>query len=88
MLKLLFILNTIASALVEVFSFVLLVYCVSSWFIRDPFNKFMQALSSIVDPVLNPIRKILERISFLKGIPIDFSPFIAFILCEIFLSLL
>lgn len=76
------------STIISVFETILVIYCVSSWFIRDPFNKFMSVLRTIVDPVLDPIRNILDRIPFLQGIPIDFSVLVAFILCSMLQSIL
>ncbi len=83
-----YIIFAVVGALIEAFSIVLLVYCVSSWFIRDPFNKFMKILSTIVDPVLDPIRAILRRISFLNELPIDFAPIVLFLILEFIASLL
>ena len=76
------------SWIVSTFSFILAVYCVSSWFIRDPFNKFMSALSAIVDPVLDPIRWVLRHIPFIGELPIDFSPIIAFFIAQFLESML
>ena len=81
-------LRTIIYYVVEAFSTVLLIYCISSWFIRDPFNKFMSALNTIVNPVLDPIRNLLSKIPFLNSLPIDFSPIAAFLLCEFIVSLI
>lgn len=81
-------LRTLIYYLVEAFSTVLLIYCVSSWFIKDPFNKFMTALNTIVAPVLDPIRNLLSKIPFINSLPIDFSPIAAFLLCEIIISLI
>ncbi len=78
----------IVGAIIEAFNIVLLVYCVSSWFIRDPFNKFMRILSAIVDPVLDPIRAILSHIPFISDVPIDFSPLIAFFILDFVLMLI
>ena len=75
-------LRLILSWIVSTFSLLLAVYCVSSWFIRDPFNKFMAVLSAIVDPVLDPIRWVLGLIPFIKNLPIDFSPIIAFFIVQ------
>ena len=83
-----YILLAIIGALIEAFSKVLLVYCVLSWFIRDPFNKFMRILSSIVNPVLDPIREIVKRIPILNELPIDFAPLFLFFILEFIASLL
>ena len=66
----------------------LAVYCVSSWFIRDPFNKFMRVLSAIVDPVLDPIRWVLQLIPFINRFPIDFSPIIAYLIVQFIATML
>lgn len=83
-----YIVLAIAIKIIEAFSIVLAIYCIASWFIHDPFNKFMIILSTIVDPVLEPVRAILKRIPFLANLPIDFSPLILFLLIEFVLSLL
>lgn len=83
-----YILSAIAGALIEAFSIVLLVYCVSSWFIRDPYNKFMRILSMIVDPVLEPIRAIIRRIPILNDLPIGIAPLILFFILGFIASLL
>lgn len=78
----------IVDRIVAAFEMVLLVYCVSSWFIRDPFNKFMLFLSKIVDPVLDPIRAVLNLIPFMRNLPIDFSSLIAFFICTFLRSII
>ena len=78
----------IVSSIIDIFKTILIIYCVCSWFIRDPFNKFMIALKTIIDPVVDPIRNLLDRISFLRAIPIDFSVLVAFILCNMVQSIL
>ena len=87
-MSLISILFLIVSIAIEFFEWVLIIYCVSSWIIRDPFNKFMCILSTIVDPVLDPIRNVLDRIDFLKAIPIDFSVLVAFVLCNFVRSII
>ena len=78
----------IVDVIVAAFEIVLLVYCVSTWFIRDPFNKFLNFLRVFVDPVLDPVRAILDRIPFLQSLPIDFSSLIVFFLCHFLRSII
>ncbi len=87
-MSLLIYINLIARIVVSAFELVLVVYCISSWVIRDPFNKFMQVLGMIVEPVVAPVRNILHRFSFFRNIPIDFSVLVVFILCNILMGLL
>ncbi len=69
--------------LLSIFEAVLLVYCICSWIIRDPYNKFYRILCRICDPVLNPIRSLLQRVSFMQSIPIDFSPYLLLLLLRL-----
>ncbi len=66
----------IVDNLLAVLNLVLLLYCVFSWFIRDPYNKIYRFLSSICDPILQPFRALLSKIPFLQSCPIDFSPLV------------
>ena len=82
------IIRYIAASILSVFDLILLIYCIAGFVIRDPFNKFMQALGVIVDPVLQPLRWLLDHISFLRTFPIDFSPLLAFMIIALIRSLL
>jgi YggT family protein len=48
-----------------------------SWFNPDPRSPLMQALHSVTEPILDPIRRILPRMG------IDLSPLIAIVLLQI-----
>ena len=61
--------NLIAYSVVSAFELILVIYCVSSWIIRDPFNKFMQTLRVIINPVVEPVRSILSRFAFFRNSP-------------------
>ena len=69
-----FLLILILHWIIRAIDLILLVYCIFSWFIRDPANPVYRVLSAFCDPVLDPFRKLLSRISFLRNSPIDFSP--------------
>ena len=73
---------------IRLLDLILLVYCVFSWFIRDPYNKVYRFLCSICDPVLNPIRELLNKVSFFQGSPIDFSPVVVMLILSFLLNLL
>ena len=64
----------IIDTVLDVLNLVLLLYCVFSWFIRDPYNKIYRTLASICDPILQPFRALLSRVPFLQNSAIDFSP--------------
>lgn len=80
--------NIAARVIISLFQTLLFVYCVASWIIRDPFDKFMQAMRSVIEPIAAPIKSILNRFRFFRECPIDFSIYFLFILCIIIQSML
>ena len=68
----------IVQALFELYSFLLLARILVSWFQPDPYNPIVQALVTLTEPVLAPIRRILPPAG-----PLDFSPILAFILIRV-----
>ena len=59
------------------FSLLLIAYVVLSYFM-DPYHPVRQAIDGIVNPILNPIRRIMPQTGM-----IDFSPLVAIILVQI-----
>ena len=58
-------------------SLLLIAYVVLSYFM-DPYHPVRSAVNRIVNPILNPIRKVLPQ----RGM-LDFSPLVAIILLQI-----
>ena len=69
--------------IIRLYSMALVVYCVLSWFIHDPYNKIYQFFAKLCDPLLNPIRFVLRKIPFANKIPTDLSPIFLIILINI-----
>lgn len=74
--------------LISLYALVMLIYCLASWFIRDPGNPFMRALAVITEPPLRPIQHFLRRFYYFQNSPIDFSPLILFLFLRILTSAL
>ena len=73
------------SYFLTIIRYVLLAYCLLSW-ILSPYHKVMRMLGRFVDPVLNPIRRLMYRI--FPRIPLDLSALLAFFLLQLADSLL
>lgn len=71
------ILNTLIQVILQLLTFVVIVDAFSSFFL-PPDNKVRELLGRIVNPLLNPIRKIVPPINNL-----DFSPIILIILIQV-----
>jgi YggT family protein len=68
----------VVQAIFEIYSFILLARVLLSWFQVDPNNPIVQALYSLTEPVLAPIRRLMPPAG-----PMDFSPIVAFILIRV-----
>jgi len=66
---------------VSVYTFLIFIRAIISWFNPDPYHPAVRTLEKITEPILYPIRKALWR--FTGNLSIDFSPFIAIILIQI-----
>jgi YggT family protein len=71
---------------VTIYTFLIIVRAIISWVNPDPYNPIVRILYRLTDPVLNPIRKVMQRIS--GNLPIDFSPIIAIFLIQLLGKLL
>lgn len=82
----LIILLIILERLISVYALIMLIYCVTTWVIRDPYNKFLRILAFIAEPPLKPISNFLGRFSFFRNSPIDFAPLILFFILRFAVS--
>ena len=49
----------VLASMLRLFSLMLVIYALLSWVITDPRHSVFRFLQSMVEPVLNPIRKVL-----------------------------
>ncbi len=66
------------AAMIQLLILAILARAVLSWFVRDPYNPIMQALNSITEPILEPLRRIMPRMGMM-----DFTPLVAIIVLSI-----
>ncbi len=62
--------------LLQVYIWVVIVRVLISWVQPNPSNVIVQTLSTLTDPLLNPIRRTLWRMMGYRGMMIDVSPII------------
>ena len=63
-----------------IIEFLILIECIASWIPNLRYNKFMNIVYLITNPILTPFRELQNR--FFKDSPIDFSPIIALFVIE------
>ena len=75
----LMVLLRIIDILLSVFSIMLLIRAILSWFSdgSDPVSRF---LITVTEPVLAPVRRFLMRFEFFRNLPIDFSMLVVLII--------
>ena len=47
---------------------------------NDMFHRIYRVILSITEPILMPIRRLLDKVPFLHGLPIDFSPLVVLLI--------
>ena len=73
---------TLINYLSMAFSLLLIAYVVLSYFM-DPYHPVRNTVNRLVNPILNPIRRLLPQTGMM-----DFSPIVAIILVQVLESIL
>ena len=76
-------LGHILALLIQLLAMAVFVRAILSWFVRDPYNPIKQALDTITEPILQPLRQVMPRVGMM-----DFSPLVALIVLSIIASVL
>lgn len=72
-------LRYVVYTMLEVLSWLIFARVILSW-IPNVNNKVVEILYVVTDPILDPIKKLLDKTMGRNGIMIDLSPIIAFLL--------
>lgn len=83
MYTLLYILSSTLSLLLSILELLMLGRAILSWFPIDEDSALVQFLYGITEPVIYPVRMLLERFDLFQGLPIDMAFFFTFILINI-----
>ena len=67
--------------LIELYSYVVLIRVLISWFNPNPHNPLVQFLRGVTDPALDTVRSFLPRFFWSTGI--DFTPIVLFFLLKL-----
>ena len=67
--------------LIEIYSYVVLIRVLISWFNPNPDNPLVQLLRGVTDPALDTVRSFLPRFFWSTGI--DFTPIVLFFLLKL-----
>ncbi len=67
--------GALASSIVQILTFAILIRVILSWFPIGPNNPFYTIVYQITEPILGPLRRIIPRAGVL-----DFTPLVAILL--------
>lgn len=65
----------------ELLNLLIFARVIMSWFPRNGYNKFIDILNQLTDPILEPFRKLSERFGLNAGM-MDLSPIIALLFLQ------
>lgn len=80
------ILYSLIDGVFRILEIAIIVECIGSWIPQARYNKIMEVIHSITDPILEPCRRLQYK--FFSNMPVDFSPFIAILLMDIIRGIL
>jgi len=83
-----YIFTTLVSVFLSVLNFFMLVRAVMSWLPIDEDSAFANFVYAMTEPIIIPIRMLLEKSETVRSMPIDLSFFIAFVLLSIVQTML
>ena len=63
--------------------FLMLARAILSWLPIEDDNPIVSFLYGVTEPVIMPVRAVLDRLGLVEGMPIDMSFFITFILLSV-----
>ena len=80
--------TTLVSVFLSILHLLMLVRAVMSWFPTDDDSPIFGFVFSLTEPIVIPVRIILDRSETVRSMPIDISFFIAFMLLSIVQTML
>ncbi len=83
MYQLFYVVVTTVRIIIAVLQFLMLARAIISWLPIDEDNPIVSFLYGVTEPVIMPVRAVLDRLGLFEGMPIDMSFFITFILLSI-----
>ena len=83
MYQVLYVISATVRYLITAIQFLMFARAILSWLPIDEDNPIMNFLYTVTEPVIMPVRAVIERFGWFEGMPIDMSFFITFILLSI-----
>lgn len=73
---------SILLSLLQIVKLLVIVRCILSWLPLSG-NRFVELIYQLTDPILMPIRSLMERLMGGRAMMVDFSPIVLFLLIQV-----
>ena len=83
MYQIVYVITATLSLVLSALQLLMLIRAVTSWFPVDEDSAFMRFIYFATEPIITPVRVILDRFGLFEGFPLDMSFFITFMLLSI-----
>ena len=83
MTQILYVIGTTIRVIVYVLQFLMLGRAIFSWLPLSEDNPIETFLYTVTEPVIAPVRAVIEYFGWFEGLPIDMSFFITFLLLSV-----
>ena len=88
MIQIAYVLTTTVRVLLIALQLLMLGRAILSWLPLEEENPVENFLFSLTEPVIAPVRALIDRFGWFEGLPIDMSFFITFILLSVLTAIL
>lgn len=83
MYQVLYVVSTTVRIIIIVLELLMMARAIVSWLPIDEDNPIVNFLYTVTEPVIIPVRSVIDYFGWFQGMPIDMSFFITFILLSI-----
>ena len=83
MYQIYYVLSATVSYLITAVQFLMFARAILSWLPIDEDNPIVNFLYAVTEPVIMPVRAVIEKFGWFEGMPIDMSFFITFLLLSV-----
>ena len=83
MYQIYYVLSATVSYLITAAQFLMFARAILSWLPIDEDNPIVNFLYAVTEPVIMPVRAVIEKFGWFEGMPIDMSFFITFLLLSV-----
>ena len=83
MYQIYYVLSATVSYLITAVQFLMFARAILSWLPIDEDNPIVNFLYTVTEPVIMPVRAVIEKFGWFEGMPIDMSFFITFLLLSV-----